>query len=76
MEQCTWKLLDLFQDIDLVSMFSQLFLEDSTLNFHYRRDNLKLVIILDQFCDMTLKSFILFLEHRNIHKTKGNQTKD
>ena len=70
MEECTFieSLLNLFQDIDAISMFSQLILEDMSNKdiFQHRSDNSRLAIMLDQFCDIVLQSFHKFMEHKHI----------
>ena len=72
MEQCAWMLIELFQDIDLMSLFSQLFLEDTSSTLNYIREDEKLVMMIDQFCDITLKSFCVFLEHRSLNRSGSN----
>ena len=69
MEECTFNqhFLNLFQDIDAVSMFSQLILEDvNTQSIFQQKSGVnKLVLMLDQFCDITLQSMHNFLEHKH-----------
>ena len=72
MERCTSILIDIFQDIDALSLFSQLLLEDLSLSprFNMTKDE-KLVFLMDQFCDWTLKSLRSFLENRKVVKKAG-----
>ena len=70
MEECTFieNLFNLFQDIDAISTFSQLILEDMSTQdiFQQRSDYNKLVIMLNQFCDIALQSFRKFIEHKHV----------
>ena len=73
MEKYTLALLNLFQGFDSVSLLSQIFLEDIILesNLQQRRKDEKLVILLDQFCDMALKYLQIFLEHNHVQRIIG-----
>ena len=70
MEECTFieSLFNLFQNIDAISMFSQLLVEDMSTQdiFQQRSDYNKLVIMLDQFCDIALQSFHKFMVHKHV----------
>ena len=73
MEKYTLSLVNLFQGFDSVSLLSQIFLEDIILesNLQQRRKDEKLVILLDQFCDMALKYLQIFLEHNHVQRIIG-----
>ena len=73
MEKCTWNLINLFQDLDSVSLLSQIILDDITSesNLQQKRGDEKLIILLDQFCDMALKHFQIFLEHNHVKRIIG-----
>ena len=69
MEKCTSDLIELFQDFDALSLFSQLLLEDMSLKrkFNWSK-NERLIILIDQLCDWALKSLKDFLENRKLQK--------
>ena len=69
MEKCTSDLIELFQDFDALSLFSQLLLEDMSLKrkFNWSK-NERLIILIDQLCDWALKSVKDFLENRKLQK--------
>ena len=74
MELYRSELIALFQDLDAVFFFSQLLLDDITpeCTFVKRREEEKLIIMLDRFCEWSLKLLNLFLAHKKIKKFAGN----
>ena len=73
MEQYTSKLISVFLDFDAISFLSQITLDDMSIDdiFMNRREDEKLVIMLDRFCDWTLKSIRLFMAHKRIEKVSN-----
>ena len=76
MEQYTSKLISVFLDFDAISFLSQITLDDMSIDdiFMNRREDEKLVIMLDRFCDWTLKSIRLFMAHKKIEKVSNIRT--
>ena len=72
MEWCASSLTNLFQMVDSISLLSQLLLEDLREEdiFQRRYKNGRFLIMIDNFCDITLNSLNNFLEHRSLKEYK------